>query len=138
MEFSNAGHNPPVMLRRAENPEFLSSTGSLPIAIFEDTPYIRETLPLEKGDTILIYSDGVTEAMNKEQALFSDERLLQSLREVKGKPSDGLLKKILADVHGYAAGTPQSDDITILAIQFRGPQDTSIEAGRIENAKSGE
>ncbi len=128
VEFSNAGHNPPVMLRRSGNLEFLSSMGSLPIAIFEDSPYTRETLTLEKGDAIIIYSDGVTEAMNREQALFSEARLLSSLREVKGKQSDELLKKVLADVHGYAAGAPQSDDITILALQYRGPQDASIEA----------
>ncbi|OPY90634.1 MAG: Phosphoserine phosphatase RsbU [Syntrophus sp. PtaU1.Bin208] len=128
VEFSNAGHNPPVMLRRGGNLEFLSSMGSLPIAIFEDSPYAKETLILEKGDTIILYSDGVTEAMNKEQALFSEARLLESLREVSGKQPDELLKKILADVQGYAAGAPQSDDITILAIQYRGPQETSLQA----------
>jgi phosphoserine phosphatase RsbU/P len=79
-------------------------------------------LTLGIGDTIILYSDGVTEAMNKDEELFSEERLLHSLRDVNGKHPDELLKKILADVHGYAADTPQSDDITILALQYKGLQ----------------
>lgn len=120
VEYSNAGHNPPVLCRKAENPEYLKTQGSLAVGSFEDSPYVRETLTLGVGDTIILYSDGVTEAMNKDEALFSEEKLLQSLREVNGRHPDELLKKILADVHGFAAGAPQSDDITILALQYRG------------------
>ncbi len=120
VEYSNAGHNPPVLCRRAVNPEYLETQGSLPIASFEDSPYVKETFTLGVGDTIIIYSDGVTEAMNKNEELFSEERLLTSLREVNGQHPDALLKKILADVHGHAAGAPQSDDITILALQYKG------------------
>lgn len=120
VEYSNAGHNPPVLCRRTENPEYLKTQGSLAVGSFEDSPYVRETLTLGVGDTIILYSDGVTEAMNKEETLFSEEKLLQSLREVNGRHPDELLKKILADVHGFAAGAPQSDDITILALQYKG------------------
>lgn len=120
VEYSNAGHNPPVLCRRAENPGFLETQGSLAIGTFEDSPYVKKTLTLGMGDTIIIYSDGVTEAMNKDEALFSEERLLQSLTAVQGEHTDKLLKKILADVHGFAAGAMQSDDITILALQYKG------------------
>ena len=128
MEYSNAGHNPPVLCRRAGNPEYLETQGSLAIGSFEDSPYIKETLTLGIGDTIILYSDGVTEAMNKEEALFSEERLLTSLREVNGQHPNELLKRILADVHGHAAGAPQSDDITILALQYKGLQGSSENA----------
>ncbi len=120
VEYSNAGHNPPVLCRRSGNPEYLETQGSLPIASFEDSPYVKETFTLGIGDTIIIYSDGVTEAMNKAEELFSEERLLTSLREVNGQHPNELLKKILADVHGHAADAPQSDDITILALQYKG------------------
>lgn len=120
MEYSNAGHNPPVLCRRAGNPEFLAPQGSLAIGSFEDSPYVKETLTLRTGDSIVLYSDGVTEAMNEEEVLFSEERLLHSLRELNGQHPDKLLKKILADVHDHAASAPQSDDITILALQYKG------------------
>ncbi|MEN6487483.1 MAG: SpoIIE family protein phosphatase, partial [Smithella sp.] len=57
---------------------------------------------------------------NKDEALFSEERLLQSLREVNGRHPNEIMKKILTDVHGFAAGAPQSDDITILSLQYNG------------------
>ena len=125
VEYSNAGHNPPVLCRRAGNPEYLPTQGSLAVGSFEDAPYIKETLTLGIGDSIILYSDGVTEAMNKAEELFSEERLLRSLQEVNGQLPDELLKKILADVHGYAVGAPQSDDITILALQYKGLPDSS-------------
>lgn len=124
VEYSNAGHNPPVLCRKSGNPEFLETQGSLAIGSFEESPYVKETLALGIGDTIVIYSDGVTEAMNNNEELFSEERLLQSLREVNGQHPDELLKKILADVHSHAALAPQSDDITILALQYKGLQDS--------------
>ncbi len=120
VQYSNAGHNPPVLCRRAGKPEYLETQGSLPVASFEDSPYIKETFTLGAGDTIVIDSDGVTEAMNKNDELFSEERLLTSLQEVNGHHPDDMIKKILADVHGHAAGAPQSDDITILALQYNG------------------
>ena len=123
VEYSNAGHNPPVLLRRAGEPEFLPTSGSLPLGAFEGSHYTKETFSLGQGDAIVIYSDGVTEAMNKAGALFSEDRLIHALREVNGEHPDKLLEKILADTHGFAAGTPQSDDITILALQYSGLQE---------------
>ncbi len=72
------------------------------------------------GDTIVLYSDGVTEAMNKDELFFSEERLIQSLRDVMGRSHDDTLKNILIDVRENAAGTPRSDDITILTLQYKG------------------
>ncbi|MEN6623267.1 MAG: SpoIIE family protein phosphatase [Smithella sp.] len=120
VEYSSAGHNPPVLCRKSGNTEFLKVQGALAVGSFEDTPYIKEILTLGIGDTIVLYSDGVTEAMNKDELIFSEERLLQSLQEVNGQHPDDLLKKILKDVRSYAAGAPQSDDITILALQYKG------------------
>ncbi|MEN6374334.1 MAG: SpoIIE family protein phosphatase [Smithella sp.] len=120
VEYSNAGHNPPVLCRRDGDPEFLKTQGSLAIGSFEDSPYFKETLTLGVEDSIILYSDGVTEAMNKNEALFSEERLLQALRKVSGQHPDEMMKKILTDVHSFAAGAPQSDDITILALQYTG------------------
>lgn len=125
VEYSNAGHNPPVLCRRKKMPEFLNVQGSLAVGSFEDSPYVKETLNLGIGDTIILYSDGVTEAMNKDELIFSEERLLQSLQEVNGKSPNDLIKKILSDVRNYAADAPQSDDITILALQYKGHYDIS-------------
>lgn len=58
------------MYRRGGEPEFLKMQGSLAIGSFEDSPYVRETLTLGVGDSLVVYSDGVTEAMNRDEALF--------------------------------------------------------------------
>lgn len=120
VEYSNAGHNPPVLCRRSGSPEYLKVQGSLAVGSFEDSPYVKETLTLGIDDVIILYSDGVTEAMNEDETIFSEEKLLQSLQEVNNGSPDVMLKKILADVRDYAAGAPQSDDITILALQYKG------------------
>lgn len=134
VEYSNAGHNPPVIIRRGGNPEYLPTQGSLAVGSFEDSSYVAETLNLGTGDTIILYSDGVTEAMNKDGALFSEERLLESLRTLNEQHPDELLKRILADVHGHADGAPQSDDITILAMQYKGLPEGGADARLGEKA----
>jgi sigma-B regulation protein RsbU (phosphoserine phosphatase) len=129
MEYGNAGHNPPVLRRREGNPEFLAAQGSLAVGCFENSPYVLETLVLDPGDSIILYSDGVTEGMNKDEELFSDDRLLRSVREVGGRHPDEILKRILADVHSHAAGAPQSDDITVLALRYKGPRNSAESRG---------
>jgi sigma-B regulation protein RsbU (phosphoserine phosphatase) len=77
-------------------------------------------MKLQPGDTLLLYTDGVTEAMDHHNNLFDEERLVDSLQQIKGLPLESILKEVHADLKKFAAGAPQSDDITMLALRYNG------------------
>ena len=72
------------------------------------------------GDTILVYTDGVTEAMNEEQELFSEKRLLETVRSFKNGSAKEMVDNILEKVQSFTSGVSQSDDITIMALRWLG------------------
>ncbi len=120
VDYSSAGHNPPVILERDGEPRYLPLDGTLALGAFEGSAYHRGTLTLAPGDNLILYTDGVTEAMNQKSDFFSDEGLLHSLRGTGGQSPEDMLKKILSDVHAFAAGAPPSDDITLLVLKYNG------------------
>lgn len=118
--FANAGHNPPLVLRSPGDVAFLKTVNGLALGVMEGAPYRRESLRLEAGDALLLYTDGVTEAMDPADELFGDQRLHRAAEELAGKPLPEMTAGLLERVTAFAAGAAQSDDITIMAIRFRG------------------
>lgn len=117
LTFTNAGHNPPVLLRKDGSKEYLSEGGII-LGIMENfLPYEEETVSLHNGDVLLLFTDGVSEALDKDKNEFTDETLEQSLAEYRDEPASLLLSKILLDVQTHAYGAEQSDDITMLAVK---------------------
>jgi sigma-B regulation protein RsbU (phosphoserine phosphatase) len=78
----------------------------------------RETLPLEAGDTFVLFSDGVSEAMNPGEEFYGEERLLATLAAGSAATAADTVARVMADVRAFAAGAKQSDDITVLAVRF--------------------
>ncbi len=120
--FSNAAHNPPVLVRKGEKAEWLKLPDGFLLGPMEDTEYQTKTLQLNPGDMIVTYTDGVNEAMNPEKKLYSNERLLQNVEKFKNESPEHMVKNMMQSVHEYAAGEPQSDDITLMAVQYFGPK----------------
>jgi phosphoserine phosphatase RsbU/P len=118
--YSNAGHNPPVLLRAGGAPEMLPVPPGLVLGVMEEATYATRTIRLTPGDRLLLYTDGVTEAMDAGQRLFSDERLLGEMAGLAAAEPRRMVERIMAAVHAHAGGTPQSDDITLLALQYKG------------------
>lgn len=118
--YSSAGHNPPVLLRETGTVDFLPFAGSTALGVFEDSVYSRDVVDLNPGDTLVLYTDGVTEAMNAEGRFFSDEKLLRSVQAIGPDGAEKATAKILSEVHEFAAGALQSDDITLLALKYQG------------------
>lgn len=118
--YSNAGHNPPVLLRAGGAPEMLPVSPGLVLGVMEEATYATSTIRLTPGDRLLLYTDGVTEAMDAGQRLFSDERLLGEMAGLAAAEPRRMVERIMAAVHAHAGGTPQSDDITLLALQYKG------------------
>jgi sigma-B regulation protein RsbU (phosphoserine phosphatase) len=117
MEYSNGGHNPPVLLRGAGAVEVLERTGGTVLGVLDDAPYAAKRAVLRPGDGIFLYTDGITEAMDRAGALFSDQRLLGVLRQGAAAPPAELVRDVVDAVQRYAAGVEQSDDITALCVR---------------------
>jgi sigma-B regulation protein RsbU (phosphoserine phosphatase) len=120
LKFSNAGHNPPFLIRENSEVEMFELTKSIPIGLFEDIVYSESIVHLNKGDKIFMYTDGVTEAENCEKVLYTDKRLTGILQNnIKASPEQ-LIKLVQEDVALHVGKHTQSDDITMMTIVFYG------------------
>lgn len=120
LTYSNGGHNPPYILRSDGRAELLAGTGDMVLAALENIPYREKTATLASGDGVFLYSDGVTEAMDIANSLYSDERLAAFLGSTNGAPPEQLIRRVIESVKQYSGDAPQSDDITALAVRYLG------------------
>lgn len=119
LEYCNGGHNPPFIIHANGDIEPLATTNGMALGVMEDFSYESGKRILEKGESILVYTDGVTEAMNKREELFSEERLEKEIAAAKDKSIENLLSDIMQKVKAFSEGAPQTDDITVMALKFR-------------------
>lgn len=123
LEYCNAGHNPPIMIR-GEEVDFLKPMTNLPLGIDPDFCYTSESTTLDAGDTMLLYTDGVTEAENFNHQIFGNELTLKTVKSAsKCTTAQMLTANILATVNDFASGAEQSDDITMLCVKHKIEQD---------------
>ena len=118
MELVRAGHNPPLLVRAGGEISFLKPAGlafGMAAGGTFDPRFGVETVVLEPGDLVLLYSDGITEAMDRREAQFSEERLIAAMREPANAAE--LCARIVGAVNAFAAGAPQHDDMTLVAIR---------------------
>jgi sigma-B regulation protein RsbU (phosphoserine phosphatase) len=118
LRFSNAGHNPPLIfgadgLRRIES-------GGMPVGMFEFAPYSGDEVSLKPGDTLVIYSDGVTEAHNVAGEEFGEARLVEVLERYSRGSAAIILEQIINAVQEFALGAEQYDDVTALVVKYTG------------------
>ena len=128
LEFVRAGHPSPLLLRRGEVSE-LYREGSFPIGLVDDATYEASRVQLEPEDTLLLFTDGVTEAENRDRKLFESERLMDAFAQHAGCTLDVLKAGILSAVEKFTEGARQSDDITLLAVRYRKPGGQAIVTG---------
>jgi serine phosphatase RsbU (regulator of sigma subunit) len=117
--FSNGGHNPPLLRSAACGVRCLASGRGCVLGVFGDAAYESTTCPITPGDTLLLYTDGVTEAMNPGGELYGEERLHALAGCNHGSPQ-ALVDALIVDVRRHSATATQSDDITLLAVTYRG------------------
>jgi len=119
VDYSNGGHNLPYYLhQRGVSP--LENLGGRVLGLVEQTLYASERMVLAPGEALLLYTDGVTEAMNRSETLYSDQRLEQFLGTNRGSAPRQIIGDLIDDVKQFAGGAPQSDDITVLALLYFG------------------
>lgn len=117
VKYANAGHNKPVVIRNDGTTEYLDCKSGFILAGIEGVRYTTETLTLEEGDTIYLYTDGVTEATNAGNELYGEDRLLNELAEVAHMNPRNMCRYIKKSIDGFVGDAPQFDDITMLAVQ---------------------
>jgi len=119
VEYSNAGHNLPYVLSDGAVTA-LTNTGGMALGVTDSVNFNAGRIVLKPGDHLVLYTDGVTEAMDRDEELFSEGRLETTLQSVKGRSSKEVIERITKDVQHFAAGAPQSDDITLLVLGYAG------------------
>jgi serine phosphatase RsbU (regulator of sigma subunit) len=118
--FANGGHNPPLILDRDGSADFLDVPKDPVVGAMEDYVFKTARVTLKPGQSIFTYTDGVTEAMNEKEELFSGERLHGSVSLLAGETTRDVIRKIMKEVKGFAGDAPQSDDITMLMVRYKG------------------
>jgi phosphoserine phosphatase RsbU/P len=127
LDFINAGHPPPMILRHGEIIEpFLEN--SFPVGLIPDAEYSVSSVALKPDDTLVLFSDGVTEAMDPDQEMFGRVGLLQTLKGQQDPPLDQLQKTVLDSVETFTRGASQADDLTLLLVRYRATAQTAAPA----------
>lgn len=120
MEYCNAGHNPIVIIRPDGSASYLNAKPNLAVGVFEDFPYEEESLQLEKGSRLIVYTDGVTEAENTAKELYGEDRLLEFASTIaSAESSHNVVENLFASVKGFTKENSQNDDITILTVKLK-------------------
>jgi sigma-B regulation protein RsbU (phosphoserine phosphatase) len=112
--YCNAGHNPPLLVRTNGSVERLTD-GGMVLGVFPDTAFDQGESPLDPGDRLLFYTDGITEARNAAGDEYGEERLTAAALSLRGQPADAMKDALLADVNTFAAGKFE-DDATLIVV----------------------
>lgn len=117
LEFCNAGHNQPFLIQENASISLLEKVDGIPMGFMENFSYSSQTLYLKNNDTIFLYTDGVTEAMDAEENEFSEVRLKKALSMNADCSPAELNENVIREVREHARNVPQSDDITVLSLR---------------------
>lgn len=128
LTYSNAGHNPPLMLREGGRVELVSGRG-VALGVDEDATYVQWTTPMMPHDSLLLYTDGVTEAFNPQEEMFDETGLKTAMADMRGRSSRDVVQQIVEAVRTFADGAPQSDDLTLMAVRYCGTGSAAAATG---------
>ena len=115
---AGAGHHQLAVLSPGRPPRLACPSSGRPAGLMVPNPIERETFPLEPGETFVLFSDGVSEAMNATEDFYGEDRLLMALSASAGTSAADTVETVLADVRAFVAGAKQSDDITVVAARY--------------------
>jgi sigma-B regulation protein RsbU (phosphoserine phosphatase) len=119
LDYCSAGHHHPYFFS-TEGVRVATEGGGMVAGLFEGTKYEGGSVRLNRGEGFLLYTDGVTEAFDADGGMFDDERLEQAIAEVAASPVDQIVKSVFRKVKTFAGSAPASDDITVVAVRYRG------------------
>ncbi|MEW6509904.1 MAG: SpoIIE family protein phosphatase [Bacteroidota bacterium] len=120
VQFSNGGHNAPYVVRSSGEVEQLPMTDGMLLGKIENVDYETKRVKLAHGDSVFVYTDGVSEAMDKDMNQYNEERLETYLKSTGAKPIREIVQGSIADLKKHTGSAPQSDDITVLSLRYVG------------------
>ncbi len=115
---AGAGHHQLAIVSPGRPPRLAGASSGRPAGLMPLNPIEREALPLAPGDIFVLFSDGVSEAMNTDEGFYGEERLLAALAASTADSAATIVKDVMSDVRAFADGAKQSDDITVLAVRY--------------------
>jgi sigma-B regulation protein RsbU (phosphoserine phosphatase) len=115
--FSNAGHNPPLLLHADGRAEWLTE-GGLPLGVLEDAQYEERPVPLALGDVLVLYTDGVTEATNASEEQYGVKRFETLVRRLADRPAETILDAVREDVESFTGERHLNDDLTMVVARI--------------------
>jgi sigma-B regulation protein RsbU (phosphoserine phosphatase) len=115
---ANGGHTRPVLLRPGQAPDWIVPGLGTALGFEPNLEFHRTELPLEPGDAVVLYTDGVNEAFNPQSELYGNDRLLRDLAKSTDTAAPRVVSQLLQDVRAFANGAPQSDDIAVLVLRL--------------------
>lgn len=118
--YSNAGHNSPFILRRNGSIEAAATTNGFVLGAFVNIKQTAKQIQLQTNEGIFLYTDGITEAVNSTEAIFTEERLQEVLQRAPNAPLPEMVEGVIAAVNEFAQGAAQADDLTVLALRYLG------------------
>ena len=123
--YCNGGHNPPRLMRSDAGIEELPTTGNVVLGVFPGHDYVDTEVRLAPGDSLFLYTDGITEAQNAQNEEFGEERLDAALASLKQAGTHDVTNGVVEAVHRFVDGAPQSDDITCITLHFNATRPAS-------------
>ena len=126
LRYSSAGHNPPILVGAdTSRIRLLESRTGLPLGIKANCRYGEHEIALEPGDTILMYSDGLTDAHNPQNAMYGPDRMQDIITSLRGRPIEEIVAGLRIDVESYMQGREMFDDMTVLGVRFVGVREAA-------------
>lgn len=118
LTYCNGGHNPPLLIRESGVQRL--ETGGMVVGMFKDATFEEQTIQLERGDILVAFSDGITEARDMAGEEFGEERLIACVHTHRQLSSSALLHRLFEEVHHFSADGAQADDLTVLVLNYSG------------------
>jgi sigma-B regulation protein RsbU (phosphoserine phosphatase) len=120
LEYCSGGHNPPYVVLSNGDIKPLETTNGIALGIMQDFSYESRKIVLKEGDSIFVYTDGVTEALNEKDEFFSEQRMIKELAVLRQGPVEEVVAGMFEKIRAYSKGVEQTDDITMMILKFYG------------------
>jgi len=120
MNYVNGGHNPPMLFRQSDGGREVVrlDAGGPVIGLLEDCFFQQGSVTLERGDVLVAYTDGISEAMNEAEDEWGEERLMDAVRPNRNAPARELINRLMKSADVFVAGAPQHDDMTLVVLRM--------------------
>ena len=133
IEYSDGGHEPPFIIRHGKDVEMLPKKDGIALGFIDPFDFPLGTTKLDPGDALVLYTDGVNEAMNGDRKMFTTSAIGNTLRSISnGEGAEEICETVIHTVDEFVHGAPQSDDITLLVIRYCGPECSKIHAAPLQ------